>query len=105
MRLCLLGLLMTGSLLSLSAKAETCRMGKGVYSEDAVVCECAQLIKRENGNYDLVSRRLICDADGINWKEADDGGPKTCFSITNLGRNPQITNLNRLSQAMAGCSP
>lgn len=88
-----------------AAQAELCRMGKSAYSENAIVCECPQLRERDNGNYDVVSRRLICDVDGTKWKEADDGGPTSCFSITNLGRGAQITNLNRLSQAMAGCSP
>lgn len=94
-----------GLIFSSPLKAEICRMGKSAFSEKAIVCECPQLLERSNGNYDLVSRRLICDIDGTNWKVADDGGPQTCFNITNLGRNPQLNNLSRLSQSMAGCSP
>jgi len=87
------------------AYAEACRMGKNAYSEEAIVCECAQLIKREDNNYDLISRRLKCDSDGVRWREVKDNEPAFCFKITNLGLNAQLNNLSRLSQSMAGCSP
>ena len=90
---------------AVNAYAEACRMGKNAYSEEAIVCECAQLIKREDNNYDLISRRLKCDSDGIRWKQVEADEPALCFNITNLGLNAQLNNLSRLSQSMAGCSP
>lgn len=86
-------------------KAEFCRMGKNAYSEKTVVCECPQLIKKDENTYDIVSRRLVCGSDGLEWNVVSDGSPSTCFSITELGLTAQLNNLTRLSQSMAGCSP
>ena len=87
------------------ARAEICRMGKNAYSEKTIVCECPQLIKKDENTYDIVSRRLICGKDGIEWNVVSDGSSTTCFNITDLALTAQLNNLSKLSQSMPGCSP
>jgi len=86
-------------------KAEICQMGKNAYSEQTIVCECPQLIKKDENTYDIVSRRLVCGKDGVQWNVVTDGGSPNCFNITDLALTTQLNNLTRLSQSMAGCSP
>lgn len=105
MRFIVIGLLATMLLQPNYAQAENCRMGKNSYSEKTIVCECPQLIKKDENTYDIVSRRLICGKDGAEWNVLSDGNSDMCFNITELTLTAQLNNLNRLSQSMPGCSP
>ena len=105
MRNIAIGLLATLMLYPDYANAEFCRMGKNSYSEKTIVCECPQLIKKDENTYEILSRRLICGKDGAEWNVLRDGNSETCFIITELALTAQLNNLNRLSQSMPGCSP